>query len=216
MSKTDIKVATKYADSFVKGMFNEIPFTLILHDTDAKDTPCAFCSGRNKIIEIFKNELPIVAHELMHMVDYLNHQDWEEEVDRTDEVYHVYKLIQLVCRKYREVGRDITKMNIDDQFYFMAYYLLDPYELRANIFASYYSGEIQPYLYELVKCSRNMSKFEEMFNSGEVKLIDGYTIETMKRRYVAISKFIDHMCLSTAAKAMKEVTNDNTFRTYGL
>ena len=61
-----------------------------------------------------------------------------------------------------------------------------------------------------------MSKFEEMFNSGEVKLIEGYTIETMKRRYVAISKFIDHMCLDTAAKAMKEVTNDNIFRTYGL
>lgn len=216
VSKTDIKFATKYTDAFVKGYYQEIPFTLILHDTDAKDTPCAFCSGRNKLIEIFKNELPIVAHELMHMVDYINHQEWEEEVDHTDELYNVYKLIKLVCRKYREVGRDITKMDIDDQFYFMAYYLLDPYELRANIFASYYSGEIQPYLHELVKCNRNMSKFEEMFNSGEVKLIEGYTIETMKRRFVAISKFIDNMNKNTAAKAMEEVINDNTFRTYGL
>lgn len=206
---TEISQALDYIKAYSDGRLQDVPFSIEKKEYIPCVTPGGlFRAADGGTVIIYRDEPDVYAHEFTHATDYYNHPEWfplksNASIDRL----RARSIGNHAIEAFRICGNDVRGMRIVDKLKYMAFYLLEALEIRANIVSSLCAGKLDRFLGDVFLCEGAIEYAEYVFPDA----VEGYTIEAVKRRISLVRAFSEDITIECAAKVFKALEEDPVF-----
>lgn len=190
-----------------------IPYKIVEAPFVLGETPCAVCDPAEKTIWVYKMSDVILSHELTHMVDSIYNPEWFGDFFSRNIAWRIERCLK--TWRSKEVCRDWEKMKEDthEAFTFLALYVFDGTEVRANVVSQLITGSPSLFFQVVQKAEGFVLATAKDVSP---KFMPEYTKEEFVRRYYAIKDFVDNPTLMEGAKLMSAIRKNAVFQKYSI
>lgn len=207
-----IELASKYMEEYGTGDYSEIPYEIVSGEFVPNETPCGRFDPKKRRITIFDDSASTVSHEIMHAADNDVHPKWFIRKKDDWARKEAFSAAIAACDVYRKNGRSPHGMGNQSAVDFLAFYILDPTEVRAMAFSAVHSGELPKYLLD-AKVIYNEHREHLWYAVLRMALM---TPDVIERRCKALFRFMENPVKGPAERLFEEMENDRLFLNFGI